>query len=291
MNRRIGRSLLQAARFPLVLPPSVAALVFFVTLHLLLFVNSLVGLPAQDYEPYWTSPLGAGLSLVGMMRIGGLLLAGYVLFDFLLFFRNAPARKLVRYLSIAGICVFMAGFQLVLFSIGSVAERWSAARNVPVLRERLGDADPQVQEEALQSLGAYGPRALAAVPDLITFLGHERRSLRRVAASALGAVGPEAERAVPALTGILRQDPCEGVRAAAAYALARIARRTSLPALTRALSHAESNYVRENAAWAIGTIGPEANAAVPDLTRALEDDPRIRTAARWALDRISNPSR
>jgi hypothetical protein len=196
------------------------ALLFFAFLHLQQFVGWLIVLPAEDYEAFWTAPLGAGLSLVGMMRIAGLLLAGYVIFDLLLFFRNAPGRRATRILTLAGACAFLIGFQLVLLSIEAAADRWGAARNVPAHRLCLADPDPEVQEKAIRSLGAYGARGRDAVTDLLPFLSHERRTLRRAAVWTLGRIGPEAKEAVPDLTKAL-EDSGE-IRRAARWALDQI---------------------------------------------------------------------
>ena len=120
---------------------------------------------------------------------------------------------------------------------------------------------------------------------LATALGqHASPAVRAECADALGALGPGARSAVPALFAALA-DPSEAVRAAAARALARIEPRPEdVPRLVAALGSPDA-YVAGFAAWSLGNLGAAAEAAVPDLTRALaRDDTNAVVAA--ALARI-----
>lgn len=89
---------------------------------------------------------------------------------------------------------------------------------------------------------------------------------------ALGAIGPPAEKAVPELTEILRRDPERGPRIEAALALSKLrpASRSAVPELAEALTD-EELWVRMNAAIALAALGHDSQPAVPALIRALKD--------------------
>jgi HEAT repeat protein len=95
--------------------------------------------------------------------------------------------------------------------------------------------------------------------------------VRTECASALGRLGPAGRAAVPALFAAL-QDPSEAVRAAAARALAAIGPGAEdVPRLVAGLGSGDT-YVVAFAAWSLGNLGSAAQAAVPDLARALARD-------------------
>lgn len=83
---------------------------------------------------------------------------------------------------------------------------------VETLREDLGASTGQDLVQAIRSLGWFGGRAEAAVPDLIALLGAQRRSLRREAAITLGKIGTAARGAVPKLE-MLVDEPLVGYHA------------------------------------------------------------------------------
>jgi HEAT repeat protein len=96
---------------------------------------------------------------------------------------------------------------------------------------------------------------------------------RSRAINALGAIGPDAVEAVPDLAVILRQDP-EGLRRAqAALALTKMrpASRGAVPALAEALSD-KDEWVRMNAVIALAGLGTDSRPAIPALIPAMKDD-------------------
>jgi HEAT repeat protein len=138
---------------------------------------------------------------------------------------------------------------------------------VPALVEAL--RDPALALSVIPVLGALGPGARAAVPDLIGVL-QDRQSkadLRIRAARALGAIGP-----VPGSEEGPGKPPEEPDPASAALAGAL----------------ADSNeQLREAVAEALGEIGPAAQDAVPDLLALRARDRRLPSHfVLWALGRI-----
>ena len=99
----------------------------------------------------------------------------------------------------------------------------------------------------------------------------------------LGKVGPAAASALPVLKATL-QAPNSYLRGQAAVAIWRISLDvdTALPALLR-----EMTGVSEHSKWdwivALGEMGPRAKAAVPQLTKELEQDKEP-----WILGHVTN---
>jgi HEAT repeat protein len=186
---------------------------------------------------------------------------------------------------------------------------------VPLLVERLTDADQQVREAAVRALADLEPPpgslipelkrvldkadaetvsgaldALAtlgepAVPRLIAALEHDDARAR--AAAILGRIGPPAQEAVPALRDVL-DDPDGEVRREAAFALGAMGEAASpaVPQLTELLQDPDMN-VRYAAAYALGKIGPQAMEAKSELVKRLASPDRfLGLVAAWALARV-----
>lgn len=159
-------------------------------------------------------------------------------------------------------------------------------QGMPMLIERLGDANENVRRLAQEGLAQIGPKAVS--PLTLKLIGGNDTQ-RRVAAEALATLGPRAERAIPDLTEALA-DTKAPVRAAASEALGKIGAK-ALPVLVKQLTHPNEN-VRKAAADGLGVMGPAAAAAIPALKKVenSNDKRTVTGAAKRALDRI-DPSR
>lgn len=134
--------------------------------------------------------------------------------------------------------------------------------------DRLVSLDEGIREAALlevPGLGAGGRARLA--PALARALKDRDPRVRYRAAAALGALGPAAAGAAPDLLGLFGDDALDsGVGAAAAEAYVRIAA-DPLPGLAAALA-AGSPEARRNAACAMALLGDRARSAGPALKAA-----------------------
>jgi len=83
----------------------------------------------------------------------------------------------------------------------------------------LKKGDGAARQRAALAIGEMGPKAKAAVPDLVDALKDKSGRVRRFAAKALGQIGPKAKAAVPSLTEALKDDE---VGSMAGYALKKI---------------------------------------------------------------------
>lgn len=140
---------------------------------------------------------------------------------------------------------------------------------------------------ALSALAEVRPDA-PAVPTLVRCLDDHTRPdyVRTRAAYALGAMGPKAESAIPDLLTALREAN-DDMRPQAAWALGQIKRKPDVvvPALIESLSDRYWS-TRHNAAMSLGEFGTNAKAAVPALLRLL-DDPQSRISASNSLKQIA----
>lgn len=127
----------------------------------------------------------------------------------------------------------------------------------PMLAEALHDADVYTRVHAGQCLERRGPRARAAVTELLAALGEPRLSAQ--AATALGAIGdPAARSALEESIGPAH--PLES-RIAAARALANVGGDSSLPPLRAAWSASEPIDLRQAAAGTLAALGDDAGVA------------------------------
>jgi HEAT repeat protein len=141
------------------------------------------------------------------------------------------------------------------------------------------------RDEILDTLGAIGPRASGAVPQILA-AAHDPR-LRKAALRALGNIGPAASEAIPVLRLALNSsDPSIAIEAAEALGKIEPGSAPAVSRLLAFLSRSEQG-LRRQAASALGKVGALDPAVRTALQRAQADAaPRVRVAAAEALSRI-----
>ncbi len=178
-------------------------------------------------------------------------------------------------------------------------------RAVPALVTMLRTGRATVRVRALTALEKVGPKAAAAIPELLRALEDRDEAVRAAAAETMGAVGagPRANAAmIPLLEALRDEDPI--VRQQAAEALSQIGtgerrelpglidamRKSAVPPLLQSLGD-EDPFVRRHAARALGKIGAASDQVVPALVRALKDPERLtRISAIEALGAVGPPA-
>lgn len=173
--------------------------------------------------------------------------------------------------------------------------------------------DPQLRKLALLILADLGPAAKGAVPDLVGLLTDKDVDIRREAQAALAQIGPGASAAIPNLVAMVNDEASPGPsRAGAAFALVKIgARAEVLPILAKTVDAGDKNLrdvsawglvtlepanpdyirkavpvlvdglsremdlVRRESAATLGRLGPSAQAAVPELAKAFENEKSV----------------
>ncbi len=149
------------------------------------------------------------------------------------------------------------------------------------LAAALEDKDLYVAFWAAATIGAIGPDAAKAVPNLKQALGSDRKWLRQAAAYALGRIGAPAEAAIPALCKAWR-DEFPPVRLNAVFALSRIdpGRKDARAILLQALVN-EEDGVRDLAVEALRQQISNADELFPELLRVAAQG---RKEAFWLLN-------
>jgi HEAT repeat protein len=110
--------------------------------------------------------------------------------------------------------------------VGILARIDDAGPTVTVLRRalggRTGDRVRPIRQGAVDALGAIGPLARDAVPDLVRLLSESDRSIRLSAIMALGQIGPASAPGTPAILASLK-DPDDQIRTQSVISLGEIA--------------------------------------------------------------------
>ena len=166
---------------------------------------------------------------------------------------------------------------------GDTPSNGRSMESVPRLIEGLGDDSESKGLNAAYALSEFGG---PVVPVLMEAFEGESETVRRNAYYALNAIGAPA---VDPLIGNLKHREAE-VRGTAAEALGDIGRpaQAATPELVKALED-ESEEVRSRAAEALGTVSQGESTAIPALSTALQDeDERVRRDAILALARIGS---
>jgi hypothetical protein len=173
-----------------------------------------------------------------------------------------------------------------------LAALWDVADATPstdllgAVRACVGDRDRDVAAAAVAALGAFGPAAAAAVPDLVQAVWYGEPAVRPAAATALGRLGADPETAVPALAKVLA-DRDSAVVSAAVAALAGFgpAATACVPELTATVAAAvvAGQFDRVNEALvALAAVTPDVRAAVRDHL----PDPEHQRQARMAMKEL-----
>ncbi len=150
----------------------------------------------------------------------------------------------------------------------------------------------ELRREVQFALGAIGPDAAAAVPQLIESLTAADPEVRYSACFALGSIGPAAEDALRPLAKQVTGKVDDFMPIAAAWAMVRIRPHDknieahAVPLLTQALG-SDRERVRVEAATTLGDIGEAAKTSLPALQEATQDkSPAVRAAAEEAIKKI-----
>jgi HEAT repeat protein len=157
---------------------------------------------------------------------------------------------------------------------------------VPLLIERLGDADGSVATEAARALGNVGDAR--AVDPLFAILRRPHKKdddLQKAAGGALGKIGaPAVDRLLAAL-----DDKDDFVRTYAAVGLGESKDARAIPALVRHLGdeYGESSSLQFEVGQALNKIGPQGVTAVLDAAK--NGNERTRSGAVNALGNSSDP--
>jgi len=123
--------------------------------------------------------------------------------------------------------------------------------HLPKVIAGLRSEDWQERFDAAFAIAQMGNLAKAAVPALIEVLADPDVLLRKMASVAMGAIGPDARPAVPNLTNALLHDEEPSVRRLAAMSLSQVGAPEAIPALEQASEEDDDDDVRETAADAL----------------------------------------
>jgi HEAT repeat protein len=175
---------------------------------------------------------------------------------------------------------------------------------LPILLQAMRHDDTSVRVGAVYAMERFGGEA---VPPLVALLQSDQEpSVHWAVVDVIDTIGMPARAAFPHLVEPALKHPVAKVRYGALVAMLKMQaleryRETLtlerhqerigivVPHLIRALEDRRDAEWRWQAALLLGVIGPPAKEAVPALTRALNDsEPRVRDAARTALDRIGS---
>lgn len=168
---------------------------------------------------------------------------------------------------------------------------------VPALIAALKNKKAYISYTASECLGLLGPKAKAAIPDLVETITRDfdedivNEDPHMAAADALRRIGPAAESAIPKLIDAVKDEESD----AAARLLGSFgpAAKAAVPALIEAIQIGEDEnnldhlLIQRESALALGRIGPAAKAAAPILRRMIEKGTSIDPWAVVALVQLS----
>lgn len=175
--------------------------------------------------------------------------------------------------------------------LGPKAETVVPALIAALQQSAAGEDEVLFRREVQFALGAIGPAAQAAVPDLVTSLSSDEETLAASAGLALGKIGPAARAAVPTLRQKANH-PSPIVRLVCLRALLQIQPgerqlvAIAVPQLLKALD-SDQEMVRAEAAATLGELKEFRERIIPRLKGLLKDEsPLVRDQAAEALKRL-----
>ena len=174
----------------------------------------------------------------------------------------------------------------VLPALQALAE--AGEEGLPRLRGAL--KHPQASYWACLVVREMGPKAKELTPDLTALLDHEYLETRIQALMALGAIGPDAKAAVPQILNALQQEEVSGIRYAAAFALGKIGAPEGRQPLLKCFQEAEDLQLRTICGWSSLQLDPDNQQLVDDVGKTLitalqsEDELTRNTAIRAMAD-------
>jgi HEAT repeat protein len=175
------------------------------------------------------------------------------------------------------------------FALGRAGKE--AAPYAPVLRTALlNDKSRKVQRAAAEALGRVGMNGKDVLDSLNTAAQIDYIPITSACIRAIAQLQSR-QTAVGYLSSVLDGPYNVEVKQTAAFTLAEFGPdgAAAVPALTRALNDAKDKDLRQVAAWAVGLIGPGAADVVPTLAERLSDpEAVIRRVSAGALQHIGS---
>jgi HEAT repeat protein len=153
---------------------------------------------------------------------------------------------------------------------------------LPILIEGARSRDPNVRSACARGLGDVKAKPATSLPALISLLGDVEKPVVGQAVEAVAAFG---EEAVPLTSKALANDR---LKLGAIFALKRIgpAAKAAVPDLVKAMSNEPQLDVRREVFFALASIGGSEE-AIPELIKALShENVKVRNGASYALGKI-----
>ncbi len=174
------------------------------------------------------------------------------------------------------------------FAIAKITDR--VETHLPFFVEALRQRTLYYPGMAETAVAGFGDKAAVALPLLIERLTDANADTRWSSAWAIGAMAPLAASAVPDLTRMLKQDPDEKVRWYAAFALSEMQGEALGPIVEDLMETVERDFDDDVRGYAIRALGKTENAlALPLLERLLqEENPLLKQEAEGALRRFTS---
>jgi HEAT repeat protein len=156
-----------------------------------------------------------------------------------------------------------------------------------IYRQGLHHPNPRVRMAALDGFPTAGPKAEAALPDIVLALQDEAASVRLKALATLQRFGPTAKKVEADLVRALGSDsPDEAIKAALALRAVSPRNKAVLPALIKCLQDPRVEDW-DRVTYFVGDYGARARPAIPSLLVLLQHrDPYVRSHTISTLEQI-----